>query len=49
MASELLRLMQRCGFLISERAGRRVFYSVAELHLANLMQCIEARFDRASS
>jgi len=49
MASEHLRLMQRCGFLKSEREGRKVFYVIAELHLANLMQCIEARFDRAAS
>lgn len=49
MASEHLRLMQRCGFLKSERDGRKVFYTIAELHLANLMQCIEARFDRAAS
>ncbi len=49
MASEHLRLMQRCGFLKSEREGRKVFYGIAELHLANLMQCIEARFDRAAS
>jgi hypothetical protein len=41
--------MQRCGFLKSEREGRKVFYQIAELHLANLMQCIEARFDRAAS
>ena len=49
MASEHLRLMQRCGFLNSQREGRKVFYGIAELHLANLMQCIEARFDRAAS
>ena len=49
MASEHVRLMQRCGFLKSEREGRKVFYGIAELHLANLMQCIEARFDRAAS
>jgi DNA-binding transcriptional ArsR family regulator len=45
MASEHLRLMQRCGFLASEKDGRKVFYRVAELHLKSIMQCIEARFD----
>ncbi len=49
MASEHLRLMQRCGFLTNERQGRKVFYRVAELHLANLMQCVEARFDKLAS
>jgi DNA-binding transcriptional ArsR family regulator len=28
MASEHLRLMQRCGFLTSEKDGRQVFYRV---------------------
>lgn len=44
VASENLRLMQRCGFLASERDGRRVYYKVAEPHLKNIMACIEARF-----
>lgn len=44
MASEHLRLMQRCQFLKSEREGQRVYYQVAEPHLANILACIEARF-----
>ncbi len=44
MASEHLRLMQRCGLLSSERDGRRNYYGIAEPHLANIMDCIEARF-----
>lgn len=48
MASEHLRLMQRCGFLTSEKDGRKVFYRVAEPHLRNIMQCIEDRFDSAN-
>lgn len=44
MASEHLRLMQRCGFLSSEKDGRRVFYRVSEPHLASILKCIEARF-----
>lgn len=47
MASEHLRLMQRCGFLASERNARNVYYRVAEPHLKNIMKCIEARFDTA--
>jgi len=44
VASENLRFMQHCGFLASERDGRRVYYHVAEPHLKNIMACVEARF-----
>ena len=44
VASEHLRLMQRCGFFSSQREGRNVFYLVAEPHLGKLMDCIESRF-----
>ncbi len=44
MASEHLRLMQRCGFLTSEKDGRKAYYRIVETHLASLMTCIEARF-----
>ena len=44
MASEHLRLMQRCGLLKGEKEGRKAYYRVAEPHLANIMACVEARF-----
>ncbi len=44
VASDHLRLMQRCGFFTSEREGRRVYYRVAEPHLGNIMQCIEDKY-----
>jgi len=44
MASEHLRLMQRCGFLNVAKEGRCVYYRVAEPHLARIMACIEDRF-----
>lgn len=44
MASEHLRLMQRCGLLRVEKEGRKAYYQIAEPHLANIMACIEARF-----
>ena len=47
MASEHLRLMQRCGLLTNEKDGRRAYYQIVESHLANLMACIEARFGDA--
>lgn len=46
MASEHLRLMQRCGLLTSEKDGRKAYYRSAEPHLANIMACVEARFGR---
>ncbi len=48
VASEHLRLMQRCGFFTSQREGRRVYYQVAEPHLKQLIACIESRFLSAS-
>jgi ArsR family transcriptional regulator, zinc-responsive transcriptional repressor len=44
MASEHLRLMQRSGFLASERDGRKAYYRIAEPHLADIMACVEGRF-----
>src|SRR5476651_845503 len=44
MASEHLRLMQRCGLLTSKKEGRKAYYEVAEPHLEDIMACIEARF-----
>lgn len=44
MASEHLRLMQRCGLLNSEKDGRKAYYQIADPHLANILACIEARF-----
>lgn len=44
MASEHLRLMQRCQLLSSQRDGRCIYYMVAEPHLASIMGCIETRF-----
>jgi len=44
MASEHLRLMQRCGLLASDREGRCTYYEVAQPHLAEIMACIEDRF-----
>jgi DNA-binding transcriptional ArsR family regulator len=44
MASEHLRLMQHCGLMKSEKEGRKVFYQLAEPHLASIMACIEKRF-----
>jgi DNA-binding transcriptional ArsR family regulator len=44
MASEHLRLMQRCGLLSVEKEGRKAYYQIAEPHLSEIMSCVEARF-----
>jgi DNA-binding transcriptional ArsR family regulator len=44
MASEHLRLLQRCGMLANVREGKFVYYEIAEPALAGLMKCIEKRF-----
>jgi len=44
MASEHLRLMQRCGLLASDKDGRKTYYRITEPHLANIMTCVEERF-----
>lgn len=49
MASEHLRLMQRCGFLTSEKQGRKVYYRVAEPHLKSILNCVEERFGVGSA
>ena len=46
MASEHLRLMQRCGFMTSAKDRRNVYYQIAEPHLAKIMACIEGRFGK---
>lgn len=46
MASEHLKLMQRCGFLKAEKEGRFVYYLVAEPHLADILACVESRFGK---
>ncbi len=42
--SDHLRLMQRCGFLCSEREGRTVYYRISSQHLKEIMACIQNRF-----
>ena len=42
--SDHLRLMQRCGFLTSQRDGRTVYYEIMEQHLRDIMDCIQNRF-----
>ncbi len=43
-ASDHLRLMQRCGFLSSQRRSRTVHYTITEPHLKDIMDCMQRRF-----
>jgi ArsR family transcriptional regulator, zinc-responsive transcriptional repressor len=44
LASEHLRMMQHCGFLIRRPAGRRIYYQVIEPSVEQIIKCIESRF-----
>jgi DNA-binding transcriptional ArsR family regulator len=44
IASGHLRLMQRCGFLASERDGRNVYYKITDPCIKTFMGCIRQRF-----
>ena len=44
MASEHLKLMARCGFLESDKEGRKTYYRISEPHLHNLLDCVRAKF-----
>jgi len=44
IASEHLRLMQRCGLLSSKRDRNSVFYRISEPLVFELLKCIEKKF-----
>lgn len=44
LASEHLRLMERCGLLHRNRVGKETFYGIAEPGLRDLMSCIVSRY-----
>lgn len=45
VASEHLRLLQRCGFLKPVREGRNTYYQVIDAHVEPLLECLRNRFD----
>jgi ArsR family transcriptional regulator, zinc-responsive transcriptional repressor len=49
MASGHLRLLQHCGLLNQERAGREVYYRIAQPCLQDIINCIETRFTHVQS
>lgn len=44
VASEHLRLMERCGFLKRNKEGRKCYYEVIEPQLAGIINCIRNRY-----
>ncbi|MBU0483352.1 MAG: metalloregulator ArsR/SmtB family transcription factor [Proteobacteria bacterium] len=44
MASEHLRLLKDRGLLTNMREGRKIFYSVTEPALVNIIECVRAKF-----
>ncbi|MBU0507199.1 metalloregulator ArsR/SmtB family transcription factor, partial [bacterium] len=48
VASEHLKLLERCGLFCHERKGNKVFYQVTEPMLESFMSCIENKFDPPS-
>jgi DNA-binding transcriptional ArsR family regulator len=45
VASEHLRLMERCGLLHRSRVGRESFYRIAEPRLRDILNCIGNRLE----
>jgi DNA-binding transcriptional ArsR family regulator len=44
VASEHLRLLERCGFIRARREARSRFYEIIEPHVLDLLGCMETRF-----
>lgn len=44
VASEHLRTMERCRFIVGQRKGKEVFYRVIESHIEDILACIRNRF-----
>jgi DNA-binding transcriptional ArsR family regulator len=49
LASEHLRLMQRCGSLTRKKEERKVCYRFFGTHLKNILKCVEDRFGVANA
>jgi len=46
LASEHLRLMERCGFLKRNRVGKETFYRIAEPDLRDVLNTILSRYEQ---
>ena len=44
VASEHLRLMQRCGILSREKDGQKTYYQICESHVYEILECLRNKF-----
>ena len=44
VASEHLRLMQRCGILSREKDGQKTYYQICERHVHEILDCMRNKF-----
>jgi DNA-binding transcriptional ArsR family regulator len=44
VASEHLRLMQRCGMLSVEKEGQKTYYQICETHVHAILDCMRTKF-----
>jgi len=49
VASEHLRLLQRCGVLERQKLGRRSFYRVKKRQIGRLLQCVASWSEQDAS
>lgn len=48
VASEHLRLMQRCGMLSVEKEGQRTYYQICENHVHAILDCMRSKFSETT-
>jgi len=48
VASEHLRLMQRCGILSREKDGQKTYYQICESHVHAILDCMRNKFSGIS-
>ena len=48
VASEHLRLMQRCGILSREKDGQKTYYQICESHVHAILDCMRNKFSEIS-
>lgn len=46
VASEHLRLLERCGMVCARKEGQIRYYQIAETHVLQLLDCLESKFSK---
>ena len=47
VASEHLRLMQRCGILSVEKEGQKTYYQICESQVHGILACMREKFSKS--